>query len=462
MSRSTQGSWSVAVTARAPEYQVNEFLEHYVGLGADKVYIFFDDRDYADYDRGRFSEKVISFVCDDRYWETVYKAPPLGNRAGRPDAVEIRQGVNALFAREIMHSEWLLHVDVDEFIYVKKNVAEVLSAYPEGVFSVLLRTLEAVYENLKEPGQETDTVYFKKSVQQRELLQQIYPEELLKCASNGLWGTVIGKSFIRKHPEVKSMSVHWPTPVNASLTTNVPTYYIDLLHFEGQSYELFKEKFMIRVYRNVAKHMPYTYKIRLDIAKREYDKRGEQGLQDVYRSFYVMEPEMLNKAMELGIVVKLDWSLGNVSEDKILINNPIFDLGARLSNWGGTVVRSFHNSYLTFDSRDQRIKVSQANEILAFRNIFPVEIEICGNQAKLFARVNEKIVRVRVASVKLEAAQEAGAESIFTVHPDNGFLSLSLNGKYLTVSPDKEITIDRSVASRWERFYLKDIYPQIS
>ncbi|WP_028687415.1 glycosyltransferase family 2 protein [Pseudomonas fulva] len=457
----SRGSWSVATTVRAPEYQINNFLEHYVGLGADKIYIFFDDPEFTAYDADRFAGRVISFVCNDKYWETAYKAPPMAERIGRPDAVEIRQGVNALFAREVMTSEWLLHVDVDEFIYAKKDVSEVLSVYPATVFSVLLRTLEAVYDSVKPEGKETDTLYFKKSVQQKELLEEIYPSELLKCATNGLWGTIIGKSFIRKSPEIKSMSVHWPTPVDTSLTKNVPTYYIDLLHFEGQTYDLFKEKVKLRIYKNVAKHMPQTYKVRLDICKRAYEEHGDEGLLSVYRSFYVMESDTLDKAIQSGVVVKVNWSLGTISDHKILINNPIFDLNARLSNWGGTLIKSVHGTYLVYDSDEMLIKSAAAQEVVNRKNYHPVEIEVVEKRARLFVRYQNYILRVYASQGLLRAAN-SDEDNWLNVSYQDSVIHLEREGVYLSVAPSKAVTFDRMRASKWESFTLKEIYPQIS
>lgn len=449
-------------TIRAPEYQVNEFLEHYVGLGADKVYVFFDDPEYASYDIERFAGKVISFVCNDAYWESVYKAPPMSHRVGRPDAVEIRQGVNALFAREIMHSEWILHVDVDEFIYAKKNVEEVLSTYPTTVFSVLLRTLEAVYDEVKSPGEETKTKYFKKAVKQKDLLKELYTDELLKCATNGLWGTIIGKSFIRKHPEVKFMSVHWPMPVDASLTSNVPTYYIDLLHFEGQSYELFKEKFKLRVFKNVAKHMPNTYKVRLDIIKREYETKGEQGMLEVYKDFYVMAPEKLQKAMKLGVVVNLDWKLGAVSDQRLLLNNPIYDSGARISNWGGTIIGSAHRSFVVYDTAEQVIKAATAVNLLTKKNLLPVEIEVYGNKARMFVKGEHNLLRVEVIDSKLSISKLGSSECYFDIQEKGHYSILSLDGKYMSITPGLDVSVDKNKASGWEQIYIHEIRPQLT
>lgn len=455
------GSWSVVSTIRAPEYQVNEFLEHYVGLGADRVYVFFDDPEFAAYDVKRFAGKVIAFVCDDSYWETVYKAPPMSHRVGRPDAVEIRQGVNALFAREIMHSEWILHVDVDEFIYAKKNVREVLSVYPDVVFSVLLRTLEAVYEDVRSPGEETKTIYFKKSVKQKELLKELYSDELLKCATNGLWGTIIGKSFIRKHPEVKFMSVHWPMPVDSSLISNVPTYYIDLLHFEGQSYDLFKEKFKLRVFKNVAKHMPNTYKVRLDIIKREYESKGEAGMLEVYKDFYVMAPDKLRKAMDLGVVVRLNWRLGAVTEEKLLLNNPIYDSGARISNWGGTIIGSAHRSYLVYDSSENVIKAATAVNLLAKRNLLPVEIDQYGSTARLFIKSEHQLMNVGVVGSRLKVV-EGMPHFYFDIEPQGDYSFISSSGKYISITPGLDVSVEKEKASSWERMYIHEIYPQLS
>lgn len=456
------GSWSVVSTIRAPEYQVNEFLEHYVGLGADKIYVFFDDPQYASYDVERFAGKVISFVCNDAYWTSVYKAPPMSHREGRPDAVEIRQGVNALFAREIMHSEWILHVDVDEFIYVKKEVRDVLSVYPSTVFSVLLRTLEAVYDDVKFPGEETKTIYFKKAVKQKELLRELYSEELLKCASNGLWGTIIGKSFFRKHPEVKFMSVHWPMPVDSSLTSNVPTYFIDLLHFEGQSYELFKEKFKLRVFKNVAKHMPNTYKVRLDIIKREYEQKGEDGMLEVYKDFYVMGPEKLEKALSSGVVVKLDWELGKVSGQRLLVNNPIYDSGARISNWGGTIMGSAHRTYVVYDTADQGVKAASAVNLLTKKNLLPVEVELYGDKARLFVRHEHSLLRLVVVDSKFAVAKPDSAECYLDVENKGGYSVMRLGGKYLSISPGLDVLVDKDKASHWERIYIHEVHPQLS
>lgn len=462
MSVQGKGSWSVAVTARAPAYQVNEFLEHYVGLGADRVFLFFDDENYVDFDRDKFSGVVIPFVCTQEYWNTVYKAPPMSDRVGRPDAVEIRQGVNALFAREIMHSDWLLHVDIDEFIYVKKDVSEVLSSYPDSVFSVLLRTLEAVYPDVRSPGAETDTVYFKKSVAQKDLLRQIYSEEILQCATNGLWGTIIGKSFIRKHPEVKSMSVHWPTPVDSSLSVNVPTYYIDLLHFEGQSFDLFKEKCLLRIFKNVAKHMPGTYKVRLGICKREYEKNGDSGLLDVYKQFYVMDEETLEKAMGLGIVVKLNWSLGKVSPEKLLINNPIFDLGARISNWSGSILRTTHNTYLAVDIPSKNVVAATAVDILTKRTLSPLEVETYENSARLFCKIEEKIIGFEVIDGKLKACANPIEACLFGMHRQGAKIFLKHDSDYVSVSPAREVTVNKGKASTWEGLTVKNICPQLS
>lgn len=456
------GTWSVAVTARAPAYQVDEFLEHYIGLGADRVFLFFDDEAYSSYDAPRFSGKVISFVCNDAYWATAFVAPPMLAKIGRPDAIEIRQGANALFAREIMHSDWLLHVDVDEFIYAKKNVQDVLGDIPGNVFSVLLRTLEAVYDEVKLPGQEAKTNYFKKSVGQRDLLKQIYSEEILSCANNGLFGTITGKSFIRKHPEIKSMSVHWPFPVDLSLKTNVSTYYIDLLHFEGQSFQLFKDKFKLRVYKNVAKYMPATYKVRLDICKREFDLRGEQGLLNVYKDLYVMPPDKLKKAIDLGIVVEVDWSLGGISNHKILINNPIYDLGSRISNWSGTILKTFHNSYMVYDSSLNKIRAGNAAEVVRNKNVIPVEIEVFDSEARLFVRSGHKLLKVSIMDGDLIASPEPANALMFNFYTRDGFSFLQYKGKYLSVSPSNQVTVIKEAPSLWERLQLKDIHPQLS
>jgi hypothetical protein len=44
-------TWSVVCTARAPEHIINSFIKHYASLNPDKIYIFFDDHNFASYDQ---------------------------------------------------------------------------------------------------------------------------------------------------------------------------------------------------------------------------------------------------------------------------------------------------------------------------------------------------------------------------------------------------------------------------
>lgn len=459
MHASNKGTWAVAVTVRAPRHQVDHFLAHYIGLGAEVIYVFFDDPEFADFDRERFSGKVIDFICSEQYWANAPKIVPLNGKIGRPDAVEIRQGLNALYAREITTASWLLHVDIDEFVYAKSDVKHSLSQHPDHIFSVLMRTFEAVYDTVKPEGAETDTTFFKKSIDDRVLLQQFYSPDMLKCATNGFWGTVTGKSFIRKGPRIKSMSVHWPTPEDTSLVINVPSYDMDLLHFEGQTLQLYKEKFRIRAFNNVAKHMPQTYKNRIEMIKLEYLKYGDAGLENTYKSFYVMNPETLSKAIELGVVVRIEWAHGKVSNTKRYVNNPIYDLGFRLSNWSGDIIRTHHNTYLGYDSHAASLKAYSALELLSNKKVSPVEIARSGDTAQLFVRINESILYLRYENESL--ALSPTQEFDFYVAEHSDYINISNAGKFLSASPDRSLSIDKIKSSWWERFSIRRIHPQI-
>lgn len=465
VSRVTKGSWSVASTIRAPRHQVDKFISHYIKLGADKVYVFFDDANFSDYNKSLFGSRVETTICDEKYWASIPNLPPVPKIKGRPDTVEIRQHINMLTARKQMDSEWLLHVDVDELVYARKKVSSVLSDFSENVFSVVLRTLEAVYDTVAGPEEDFKTYYFRRFSRNDSILSNFFDTEIKSVSWGGYWGVTTGKTFVRKDPEIKRMSVHRPVPLAANLFENVETDFLDMLHFEGQSYPSFKEKSLLRIQKDVAKLMNARFKKRLAIIKKYFDEKGEDGLLEVYKKFYVISGERLKEAISLGFVSRIVWDNYNPSSEALdLVSNPVHQREQKISSWQGKILKTAHSRYLSCDESLTVTASDPAQLTKPGSDIMPIEFFEVDGMARLLCRNASGNLYATVQSDKSITLQpDIGKSSKFEVITStDGGIHIRYDGKYVCAARDGVVIANRDSASDWETFRIREVYPQVS
>lgn len=133
--------WGVVSTMKAPEDKVLAFAAHHLSLGADHLWLFFDDpsqpipRPLADHPR------VTVTLCDENHWiRTSRKRPPQHQN---------RQTQNArLTYRELVTSDWIVHIDVDEFLLPARPIAAILDDAPAETIAMKLEPFEAMHDPL--------------------------------------------------------------------------------------------------------------------------------------------------------------------------------------------------------------------------------------------------------------------------------------------------------------------------
>jgi len=461
-------TWSVACTIRAPEHVTNAFLRHYESLNPDRIYLFFDDPEFAAFDNTIAAGKIICFTCDDEYWKNVPKIFPTKNPGTRPAGIEIRQHTNMLYAREIMSSSWLLHVDSDELLFAKKEVGSVLASYPDNVFSICLKNYEAVYTREVNPGDEFSTNFFKTYYPDRDTLLNYYSDDIVDFSRGGFWGVETGKSFVRKGHDIFKMSVHRPVPNDTNLIANAKTYDLELLHFEGQSFELFKEKCYLRSKKNVALLMPDRFSKRLKKIEDTINQQGDKGLRDLYEKFYIMNRKQIESALSDGFIEEKNWSSSPISRYNLLpSNNPLEEeRGQSLSLWQGILARTFHNSYLAYDMETGEITTATAFKLCHNKKIIPVEIKIIENKFSiLFYRTFMDIFYLSIDknSDSLFSQEKKNATFFELLDHKQAIYTFSLRSTsgYLKVSPNGSVIFDSPQALEWEKLCLKVVYPQL-
>ncbi|MFC7377925.1 hypothetical protein [Brevundimonas sp. GCM10030266] len=127
--------FEVVAMALAPDRHVAAFVDHYRSEGAARVRVYFDAAEGpAPASVGLDPADLI--VCDPAFWTA---------RGGRPEAVEDRQRVVYADAYSTLSADWLLVVDIDEFMLGDVDMVAVLAAVPPERESVIFPSVEAVW-----------------------------------------------------------------------------------------------------------------------------------------------------------------------------------------------------------------------------------------------------------------------------------------------------------------------------
>lgn len=135
----TAPSWAVVATVKAPEDKVLAFVAHHLSLGATRIFLYFDDpEDPAQAAVARLA-RVTSTVCTDDYWT---------GRGGRHDRHQNRQSRNARDAYGRCGTDWLTHIDVDEFILPQRPMGDLLADIPKETPLAKLEPFEAMHDPL--------------------------------------------------------------------------------------------------------------------------------------------------------------------------------------------------------------------------------------------------------------------------------------------------------------------------
>jgi hypothetical protein len=294
--RLNNGTWSVVVTARAPKWVIDFFVDHYLANGATRIFLFFDDPEVA------FSipdPRVETVICDSAYWQ-----------GSRPRDLQDRQQVNAGRALPNTDATWMLHVDTDEILISTTPIAQRLAEIDDDVFSVLVKPVEAVYAAAPTVQTAFATPYFKQPLvgwprwRSRRIVQECLGP-YARLSSSGLFGHVVGKSFFRVACANGSLPIDRPSePVNG-MRIDVRASEFRLLHFDALTYDIWQSKFLRRLDGQMPAEMRQKRIRQLDMIRGIRETKGEAGLYALYRSMVVMDPDRLRRAREKGFVVEI-------------------------------------------------------------------------------------------------------------------------------------------------------------
>jgi Glycosyl transferase family 2 len=285
-------SWAIVSTIKAPEEKMLAFVAHHLSLGAARIFLYFDDPDDPGFAAATRLDRVTATRCTETYWT---------ERGGRHDRHQNRQSRNARDAYARCSTDWLGHIDVDEFILSPRPVGEVLSDIPVGTDAVKLEPFEAMHDPLL-----PDDIYtaheFRGAIRHEHWpLRRGALGKYREFNRDGLLSHSNGKVIFRTG--IKGLSPRLHSVMLKGVRLPTPDWHpeMKLLHFHAQDRQAWRTALPFRLTRGAYMYRPGLQAFLAGATPEEIDT--------FYLQTQVMSPDSIAELQAIGRVIIADLSL---------------------------------------------------------------------------------------------------------------------------------------------------------
>lgn len=290
---SSPPTWGVVSTVKAPARDILNFAAYHLELGARRVHVYLDEDNPEARAALKAHPKCRVIVTDAGYWR---------RRKGRPDAHQPRQTANATHCYGRMRDvDWLAHIDVDEFLWPARPIAEQLAGLPADTRSARVRPIEALAPDPDDPPPD-GRIWCKGHARQqgprRVQTNEIYPT-YGDHLNGGFLSHVAGKVFVRTGLENVSLRIH--NAFFGRVQDAAPARLDDtrLVHMHGHSWDHWLDMFRFRMtqgsYRDTLRPAPMPDGVALTMNQlfaMLQAEGGEDALAAFYREVCTATPEL--------------------------------------------------------------------------------------------------------------------------------------------------------------------------
>lgn len=253
-------TWGIVSTIKAPVQETLAFAAYHLSKGADRLYIYLDDANEETFDALNEHPRITPLRTDDAWW---------ARRGRRPIKHQVRQTRNATHCyRRLARVDWLIHMDVDEFLVSEAPVDEILASLPEDAICARIRPMEQL------AGDPTlFKAFIAQGAERRRLVDEIYPVygPYLK---SGFLSHLAGKIFVRTGQDDLKLRIHNAMLGDDMIKDEIELSEIDLAHAHAKSWEQFLAQFRFRMEKG-------SY--RSDLAPSRSREAGGMTLHEVFR-----------------------------------------------------------------------------------------------------------------------------------------------------------------------------------
>lgn len=220
---------------RGDAMDILRFVAHHLDLGADYMYVYLDEPNRRAFRSLRQHPKVRVRICDDAFWQK--------RGRNRPEKHQLRQTVHATFVYRNTDLDWLAHLDMDEFLWSAKPVAELLQDIPQDIPAVRMRPVEAIAGD-----DDLYKAHIPRSPQREALVETLYPN-YGGFVLGGFLSHVQGKLFVRTGMENLNYRIHNLFQNKKILPVKTELPQIDLCHRHAPSWDHWQAHLRFRMDR---------------------------------------------------------------------------------------------------------------------------------------------------------------------------------------------------------------------
>jgi hypothetical protein len=296
-------TWATVTTAAEPKALLLAFVAHHLEAGASEVFIYLDRPNPAFAALVAPLEQVHVFDASEGGWPALHgkKKRAIGSRE-----VVRRQIANARHAQTLAKSDWLFHVDVDEFIVNTPQLGQFLSGLPEEVWGVVLPVAERVFEGADEDA----TVFggsFRTRIDKEGLVEKVYGDTA-RFLKKGLAGHSLGKAGVRigTPAQLRLHTVDLPEGEDEQARKR-RFDTVGMLHFDAWSYESWHAK-MQRLHGK-----PLGSPERAVLVEAVATGNTGHTPREIFGQIYELSPEQVKALDKAGRLYRQDFAI----DDKI-------------------------------------------------------------------------------------------------------------------------------------------------
>ncbi|MEL7090899.1 MAG: glycosyltransferase family 2 protein [Pseudomonadota bacterium] len=287
-------TWGIASTILAPTDQILRFAAYHLELGAHRLHIYLDDSNEAALEALKAHPKVRVRLCDDAFWRK--------QGGPRPHKHQARQTLNATHAYSKSNDvDWLIHMDVDEFLVPERPLADLLSDVPEAAAYLRCRPMEALGGG--------DGTAFKTFIppgpNRQQRVKALYPT-FGAHLRGGFMSHVAGKILVRTGLPDIELRIHNAFQRGEMLTGGIEIQDCTLAHIHAASWDAWRTAFEFRLqrgsYRPDIKPASHDGVRMHDLLSGIYADEGEDGLRAFYDEVIGDSPDLRGRLRDQDLL----------------------------------------------------------------------------------------------------------------------------------------------------------------
>lgn len=301
-------TWGVVATIKARPKEVLNFVAYHLDLGADHLFIFLDNENPDVQAELAAHPRVTVTRTDEKYWQ---------KRGGkRPVKHQVRQTTNATYAyQNARHLDWLIHIDVDEFLCPKRTIKDTLGDIASDIVCARIHPSEALSTDGVTPP-DPDATYCKAwmpaEMKRRDLEVEIYPK-FGGYIRGGFVSHFVGKIFVRTGQKSLIFRIHRATIDGHEVAPQIALTDVDLCHRHITGWSSWQKVMDYRMRKgSYRSDLPPTrsreaggmslHDLFSFLATQDDVQTGNQPLRAFFDEVCLARPELLEKLESYGLL----------------------------------------------------------------------------------------------------------------------------------------------------------------